>query len=133
EIQLRVWVFSVDVEKDLRPVLDEFEAANPGIRVAAEQLPWDRGFERVLLSLATRRPPGVCELGMTWLAPFAQEDVLLDLTDALSSSAAERTLVEASTFNGKLYAAPWMVGTRLFFYNRQMLRDAGYPKAEPPR
>jgi multiple sugar transport system substrate-binding protein len=133
EIVLRLWVFSVDVEQDLRPVLDEFEAQHPGIRVMAEQLPWDRGFERILLSLATRRPPDVCELGMTWLAPFAHEEVLTDLTEVLGDSIDERALVEASTYDGRLYAAPWMVGTRLFFYNRQMLREAGYPDANPPR
>ncbi len=132
-VTLRLWVFSVDVEQDLRPVLDEFESQNPGIRVHAEQLPWDRGFERILLSLATRRPPDVCELGMTWLAPFAHEDVLADLTDTLTDTAGQRTLIEASTYKGRLYAAPWMVGTRLFFYNRAMLRNAGYPDAQPPR
>ncbi|MCC5876376.1 MAG: extracellular solute-binding protein [Candidatus Sumerlaeia bacterium] len=132
DILLRLWVFSVDVEQDLRPVLDEFEAANPGIRVHAEQLPWDRGFERILLSLATRRPPDVCELGMTWLAPFAEEGVLVDLTDLLSDSMDERTLVDASSYDGRLYAAPWMVGSRLLFYNRAMLREAGYADARPP-
>lgn len=132
-IELRLWVFSTDVEQDLRPVLDQFEEANPGIRVHAEQLPWDRGFERILLALATRRPPDVCELGMTWLAPFAEEGVLTDLTDTMAGTIGERTLVEASTYDGRLYAAPWMVGSRLFFYNRAMLREAGYPDAQPPR
>jgi multiple sugar transport system substrate-binding protein len=132
-ITLRLWVFSVDVEQDLRPVLAEFEAQNPGIRVHAEQLPWDRGFERILLSLATRRPPDVCELGMTWLAPFAHEEVLTDLTETLADTTGQRTLMEASTYNDRVYAAPWMVGTRLFFYNRAMLREAGYPDAAPPR
>lgn len=132
-VELRLWVFSTDVENELAPHLREFEELNPDIRVVPEQLPWDRGFEKILLSLATRRPPDVCELGMTWLAPFAEQDVLLDLTEMLEASAPERTLIEASTYNGRLYAAPWMVGTRMFFYNREILREAGYEDAEPPR
>lgn len=129
---LRLWVFSTDIEKELNPVLEEFEALHPGVDVVPEQLPWDRGFEKILLALATKRPPDVCELGMTWIAPFAEEDVLSDLTDTLGSSADDRLLIDAATYNGKLSAAPWMVGTRLLFYNREMLREAGYPDAEPP-
>lgn len=130
-VVLRLWVFSSDVENHLRPVLREFEAENPGIRVEPEQLPWEQGFEKILLSLATRRPPDVCELGMTWLAPFAQEGVLLPLDDVLPDIE-QRTLVDAATYDGTLYGAPWMVGTRLFFYNRALLREAGYEDARPP-
>lgn len=131
-VKLRLWVFSTDVQNELNPVLREFEAQNPGIRVSAEQLPWDRGFEKILLSLATRRPPDVCELGMTWLAAFAEQDVLLPLDDVLAEGVDERVLLDASTYNGTLYAAPWMVGTRMLFFNRELLRRAGYEDPQPP-
>ncbi len=132
DVELRLWVFSPDVERDLEPALAEFEAENPGITVAVEQLPWDRGFEKILLSLATGRPPDVCELGMTWLAGFASQDVLTDLTEQMEPTIDDRVLVDTATYNGRLYAAPWMVGTRMFFYNRELLREAGYDDALPP-
>lgn len=126
---LRVWQLS------LRPALAaelarDFERREPGVSVDLETLSWDDGFQKLVLSFASRHPPDVFELGSTWIPQFRRARVLAPL-DAVAASLGTKLLLPAPGEEaGHVDALPWLLGTRAMFVNRTLLRKGGL--TEPP-
>ena len=118
-------------------LLSEFERSHPGIHVKVQQLPWTAAHEKLLTAFAGDATPDLCQLGNTWIP----ELVALNALEPLDRYAAASPIVDAADYfagiwdtnrvDGKLYGVPWYVDTRLVFYRRDLLRQAGF--SAPPR
>jgi multiple sugar transport system substrate-binding protein len=114
-------------------MVDRFEAEHPGVRVEVEQLTWKSGLEKIQAALAAGTQPDVCELGSTWLPRFSYEGVLADLTHVYEAEADSFLMWESAIWNGRVYGLPWVQGSRVLFYNRDLFRRAGLDPARPPQ
>lgn len=114
------------------PILDEFEVLHPEVRVESQQLTWQSGFEKIVLGFASHTAPDLCEIGSTWVARFAAEGILWALPEDPERVSGEYYLAEPGMFSGRVYALPWLVGTRALFFNRRLFRDAGLDPGRPP-
>ncbi|MCM2271285.1 MAG: extracellular solute-binding protein [candidate division Zixibacteria bacterium] len=123
------WQFWTD--PGIKPTVDSlvtaFEQANPDIDVTVTDLTWANGQEKIVIALASGTGPDVLELGSDWIAQFADNGHLSDLTAELAPDSAQFSGWGMSTYGGKLYAKPWILGTRVLFANRDLLNKAGYP------
>jgi multiple sugar transport system substrate-binding protein len=128
---IRFWQFW-DVAV-IQPMVDQFEAEHPGIRVEVEQLTWKSGLEKIQAALASGTQPDLCELGSTWLPRFSYEGVLEDLTDVHESLADSFLMWESAIWEDRVYGLPWVQGSRALFYNRSLFRRAGLDPDQPPR
>ncbi len=133
---LRFWAMGREAEV-VGELLREFEAENPGVRVEVQNIPWTAAHEKLLTAYAADGLPDVCQLGNTWIAEFATLDALAPLQPHVQDS---RVIDPADYFpgiwdtniiDGKLVGIPWYVDTRLLFYRKDLLRQAGYD--HPPR
>jgi len=116
----------------IQPILDQFEADHPDLRVESQQLTWQSGFEKIVLAFASGRVPDLCELGSTWVARFASEGVLTALDVPPDSLRQSVLLSEPGVYRDRVYALPWLVGTRALFFNRALFRRAGLDSGRPP-
>ncbi|MCZ6767071.1 MAG: extracellular solute-binding protein [bacterium] len=128
---IRFWQFW-DVAA-IQPIIDEFEAANPGIDVELEQLTWQSGLEKIQAAIASGTQPDLCELGSTWLPRFSYEGVLEDLTDVHLAIADDFIMWESAIWQGKVYGLPWVQGSRALFYNTDLFEAAGLDPEKPPK
>jgi multiple sugar transport system substrate-binding protein len=118
-------------------LLPEFERAHPGIRVRVQQLPWTAAHEKLLTAFAGDSTPDVCQLGNTWVPELAALNALEPLDRLVAASAIVRPddyfegIWETNRVDGRLHGVPWYVDTRLLFYRRDLLKQAGF--ATPPR
>jgi multiple sugar transport system substrate-binding protein len=136
DVVLRFWAMGREGEV-VAQLLPEFERAHPGIRVKVQQLPWTAAHEKLLTAFAGDVTPDICQLGNTWIP----ELVALDALEPLDRYAASSPIVDATDYfagiwetnriGGQLYGVPWYVDTRLVFYRRDLLSDAGF--SAPPR
>jgi multiple sugar transport system substrate-binding protein len=127
---IRFWQFwDISV---IRPLVDRFEAEHPGVRVEVEQLTWKSGLEKIQAALAAGTQPDVCELGSTWLPRFSYEGVLADLTPVYEAEADSFLMWESAVWKGRVYGLPWVQGSRVLFYNRDLFRRAGLDPDRPP-
>ena len=117
----------------IRPLLAAFEAEHPGIRVEMQQLTWQSGLEKITAAAAAGQPPDLCELGTTWFAKFAGSGALADLTAQVEALEPDYLMWEACRYEDRVYALPWVTGTRALFYNRALAREAGLDPGVPPR
>ncbi len=120
-------------QKFILPVIEQFERENPGIKIRSEQMNWGNGFDKVVIAMANGRAPDICELGSTWMGRFMAEGALLDISSHTADLKQQYLMWEAVTSNGRVFGLPWLVSTRVLFYNRQLLRKAGLNPDEPPR
>ena len=130
-VTLEFWELSVS-EELMRSLLDRFERQNPGIKVRFQQLSWDFGLDKIITSIAAGNPPDLVELGTDWVPKFSSSGVLSDLTEELSPLKEKFLLWDTVTYKNRLYGMPWLAGTRILFYNRELFAKAGLNPDKPP-
>lgn len=133
---VRFWAMGYEGEVVAR-LVPEFERRHPQIRVEVQQLPWTAAHEKLLTAFAGDALPDVCALGNTWIPEFALLDALEPLQPMLTRSPAIDPADyfdgawQSGVIEGRVYAVPWYVETRLPFYRSDLLAAAGI--AQPPR
>jgi multiple sugar transport system substrate-binding protein len=117
-------------------LIPDFEASHPGIQVRVQQLPWMGAHEKLLTAVVGDSTPDVAQLGNTWIPEFATIHALAALDTEQSAS---DVVVKADYFpgvwdtnqvDGRLLGVPWYVDTRVLFYRRDLLNEAGF--SSPP-
>ena len=134
-VTVEFWAMGQEGER-VRELLPEFERRHPGIRVRVQQIPWSAAHEKLLTAYAGDAMPDVFQLGNTWIPEFVALRAIEPLDEHLRGWP-DATLADffpgilaTNRLNGRLYALPWYVDTRLFFYRTDLLAAAG--SAEPP-
>jgi len=127
--ELRVWLVGTDTPQEARDYLTEtFADENPGSTLVIEEQQWTGLVDKLTTSLSSSDSPDIVEMGNTQAAAFTSAGALLDLTDIqeqLGGSDLLDGFVEAGTWDGKLYAAPYYSGARIVFYNTAQYEEAG--------
>ncbi|GAB4268471.1 MAG: sugar ABC transporter substrate-binding protein [Candidatus Rifleibacteriota bacterium] len=118
--------------KFILPVIEKFEKENPGVKIHNEQITWGNGLDKIVVSMANGRAPDICEIGSTWMGKFMSEGALLDVTDKFSDLKPDYIMWEPATWQGRIYGMPWLAGTRVLFYNKELFRQAGLDPEKPP-
>lgn len=127
---VRFWAMGREGEV-VRQLIPEFERTHPGVRIEVQQLPWTAAHQKLLTAFAGESLPDVAQLGNTWLPEF----VALHALDPVQPSVVEGGdyfpgIWQTNVIDQTAYGVPWYVDTRLLFYRRDLLAEAGY--AAPP-
>ena len=109
-----------------------FRAEHPTIDVEVQKLPWTAAHEKLLTAYAGETLPDLCQLGNTWVPEFAALDALEPLENLVAASQDVdpsdyfEGFYNANRIDGTLFGVPWYVDTRLLYYRRDLLREAGF-------
>jgi len=132
---VRFWALGREGEV-VTQLIPEFERLNPGIRVKVQQIPFTVAHEKLLTAFAGGVTPDVAQLGTSWVA----ELVALGALEPLDAPIAASLTVEQADYfpggwtnnviGGSTWGVPWYADTRLLFYRRDLLREAG-PSGSP--
>jgi multiple sugar transport system substrate-binding protein len=120
-------------EADVRAMTDAFTAANPEVKVNLEFVPYEGLHDKTLLALGSGAGYDVVLFDVIWPAEFAENKVLVDVTDRITPEMKAGVLPGAWTtveYDGKRYGLPWILDTKYLFYNKDILAQAGI--AAPP-
>ena len=117
----------------ITPLVQKFEAENPGLHVDVQQLTWDNGRDKITAAVAAGNAPDLCELGSTYMPRFLASGALSDWSAGVADL--KPTLVgwEQCTVGDAIYGLPWVLGTRALFYNQDLFRRAGLDPRKPPQ
>jgi N,N'-diacetylchitobiose transport system substrate-binding protein len=127
--EIRVWLVGTDTPQAARDYLKStFEAENAGSTLVIEEQQWTGLVDKLTTSLSSNDSPDIVEMGNTQAPAFTSAGALLDLTPIKGDLGGDDLLpgfVEAGSYDGKLYAAPYYSGARLVFYNTEQYKTAG--------
>lgn len=127
---VRFWAMGYEGQV-VAQLIPQFERDNPGIRIDLQQLPWTAAHEKLLTAFAGDALPDVCAIGNTWIPEFAMIGALSPLdariadTPWLDPGDYFSGAWDSGVIDGQVYAVPWYVETRLPFYRRDLLHQAG--------
>ncbi len=100
-------------------------------RVELSELSWNDGKAKLFAAFNAGTAPDVLELGSDWVAQFSAAGVLADLSDSVDLARFLPFTHPPARWEGKTYAVPWVVDTRVLFLNDSLLQEAGV-SAQPP-
>jgi len=135
QVTISWWHFWTDA--GIRPVIvemvDEFELAHPGVTVELVDLTWADGHDKIAIAFSSGSAPDVVELGSDWILEFSSTGHLYSLTDSVAPIRDEYMMWDPAIHEDSVYAFPWILGTRVLFANRDLLKRAGFDTGYVPQ
>ena len=120
---------------EIDQIARDFEAANPDIKVVMEYVGYDYIHDKIVTGMAATPPAyDASMIDVIWPDEFIKNGYLLDVTNRVTPDM-KSGIFPASwngvTRNGKVYGMPWLMDTKYFMYNKEMLTAAGFN--DPPK
>ena len=126
---IRLWLNGGDTPDPLvEYAIAEFNKIHPDVEVKFERQQWDGIVEKLTTALSGSDSPDVVEFGNTQAQTFEAAGAVADLTDkreALGGDDLLQSLLEAGTYDNKLYAVPYYAGARIVLYRKDLFEAAG--------
>lgn len=135
---LEVWTIALKPKFTtyMEGLFHEFEEANPQVKIDWIDLPQQNIMQKLMASIAGGVPPDVVNLTTGNALFLAQNMSLAPISQYVSEQEAKEyypNLWHAASIEEQVYAVPWYVSARVLIYNRQLLRQAGWPNDKAPR
>jgi N,N'-diacetylchitobiose transport system substrate-binding protein len=134
--KLTVWIME-GTNKKADSFFEDVKAAfkkQTGADLDVQYVNWAVAHDKFTEAIAGGTTPDVAEVGTTWTPEFADAGALVDLTKQVDSAGLDKDLVsglvEAGTYDGKLYGMPWYGGIRSVVYRTDVFKKAG---VTPPK
>ncbi len=120
---------------EMNAIVDEFNQANPDIKVEIEYVSYDALHDKITTAMASEPPAyDVFLVDDIWYAEFAAAGYVMDATDRITPAMKEKIFPaswDITTVAGKTYGMPWLLDEKYFYYNEKLLNEAGF--TEPPK
>lgn len=138
-VKISLWSWQPELEDAWKTVLiPGFEAANPGITVDYQVIPWGDYWQKVQTSIAANAGlPDVLNMSVAYVDVYAKQGILTDLHPYVQKNLdmtkyfdkAFMSVRYPSVETGDEYAMPWDLAENALFYNKTMFDAAGvaYP------
>ncbi len=112
---------------DVQGMVDAFQKANPKITVK----PTFVAYESLHDKIVTAAPAGTYDvvlIDVIWPPEFATKNEIIDVTNKFPSNWTSEIFpgaLQTAQYQDKFYGVPWILDTKYFFYNKDILKAAG--------
>ncbi len=130
QVEIEYWQYYFEARVDAMDILIEnFEAANPGITVVMTTFPYADYRTKVAASIPAGEGPDVVQLFYGWLNDYVEAELIQPLpSDVFAAADIESEffpMVQAMKIDGDYWALPTAVRSLALFYNERLLEAAG--------
>jgi multiple sugar transport system substrate-binding protein len=119
-------------DKFWKHVVDEFQAANPKIKVNVQVINWNDIDKQVSTMVQNGQVPDILNTGD--YAGFVKDNLLYPVSDVLSPNTQQDLIpvfADKGKVNGTAYGIPFVSSARALFYNKDLFAKAGI--TAPPK
>jgi multiple sugar transport system substrate-binding protein len=129
------WIYCGDT---LSPVhvkyIAEWEAANPGWKVAPELVGWAQCQDKATTLAAAGSPAALAYVGSRTLKEFAANELTVEVPMTDEEKAAYYPhIVDTVTFDGTQWGVPIAFSTKALYWNKDLFEQAGLDPEVPPK
>jgi multiple sugar transport system substrate-binding protein len=131
EVQVvKFWYHFDNPETALNPLIEKFEAENPGIKIEPERISWDTYNQKLLTSIAGGYPPDVAQVKLWWQPQLVEMGALLPLDDYIANwdgkdDIHDRIWELTRHSDGKQYYMPLQMVILYLYYRTDMFEELG--------
>lgn len=138
KIELTFWTISLSPTYDdyVHTLMRNYEKENPHLKLKWVDLPQSASRQKLMAGIAAGAPPNLVNTSTEFALILAQYGAITELSEQVSTEERERyfpNLWKATEFEGKVYALPWYVTTKVIMYNKDLLKKAGLDPDSPPQ
>lgn len=116
----------------LKHYLEEYEAANPGVKIEIREVPFGNYLQQILVGHMAGRGADIYNLYSLWGVQLVESDVLARPPEQIISkvkSDFSSTSVQGATINDVVMGIPAEVNTYALIYNKKLFEEAGIERA----
>ena len=119
-------------DTDVKNMTEQFQKQNPGIKVNLTFVAYEALHDKIVAAA----PAGTYDtvlVDVVWPAEFASKKMIVDITERFPESERSKIFaggLKTTEYDGRYYGVPWILDTKYFFYNKEMLGEAGV--SSPP-
>lgn len=107
----------------IQNVISNFEKENPDIKVKWIDVPFSEGEKRTLAAVLSDNPPDLVNLNPDFSATLAHKGALYEIPqDEMTQF--NKEILNALTYNGKIYSIPWYATSAITIYNKSLLEKS---------
>jgi multiple sugar transport system substrate-binding protein len=120
--------YSPNTPKLYQEAIDEFQTANPDIKVTLENVSWDLAHEKLVAWINSGDVPDLSVIGPKWIPELLRLNGLQPFdqyVDAAFIGNFPKSLITPLTMQGKLYSIPEALSTRLMYYRKDLYEKVG--------
>lgn len=122
--------FNDSEREEMRAALDEFEAANPDIKVKLETISWKDSRDQFLRESAVGQGPDVVHIAFVWTQEMAEAQAVLPVEElqeykALPNGFDDFIATDLTVYEGKHWGVPWTADTWAMVMRTDILEEAG--------
>ncbi len=128
--EVRFWYHFDNPEVAVKPLIDKFEAQNPGIKIIAERIDWSTYYQKLVTAVAAGTPPDVSQVKLWWQPQLVEMDALETLDPYLASWAGKSDIFDnvwklTKYTDGKQYLMPLQMVILYMYYRVDMFKELG--------
>src|SRR5215216_5218087 len=118
-------------DTDVKNMTEQFQKQNPDIKVNLTFVAYEALHDKIVAAA----PAGTYDtvlVDVVWPAEFASKNMIMDITARFPETERSRILggaLQTTEYEDNYYGVPWILDTKYFYYNRDMLSKAG---VQPP-
>lgn len=137
-IELTFWTISLSPSYDsyIKGLIREYEAAHPRVSIKWVDLPQQVSRQKLMAGIAAGQPPDLVNTSTEFALTLAQNGAICELDEAVSPDRRNEyfeNIWNAVRYEGKVYAIPWYVTTKVLIFNKELLKKAGLDPSRPPQ
>jgi multiple sugar transport system substrate-binding protein len=114
-------------DADVKNMTEQFQKQNPNIKVNLTFVAYEALHDKIVAAA----PAGTYDtvlVDVIWPAEFASKKMIVNITDRFPESERSKIFdgaLKTTEYQGSYYGVPWILDTKYFFYNKEMLEEAG--------
>ncbi|WP_424830187.1 extracellular solute-binding protein [Ruegeria sp.] len=133
DVEIEYWQYFFDARVEaMEQLIENFEAANPGITVKMSHFPYADYRTKVAAAIPAGEGPDVVQLFYGWLNDYIDAELIqplpADVFDPAQVDADFFPMVQAMKRDDQYYALPTAVRSLALFYNERLFEEAGIDK-----
>lgn len=129
------WAGSEDATKQaVAEMIKGFEAKYPNVKVKSVPYPFNQMKDQLLISAAGGNAPDIAQVHVTWVAALNNAKMLQPLDGLVDKAVLDDfypNLLKGLNYDGKQIGLPWAPSPILLYYNKNLLKRAGFDN--PPK
>jgi len=135
-VTLTIWeTYNNEERAVFLSLVEEFERANPGIKIDPVNIPFDGLEPKILTALATNTAPDIVRVDVGFLPKLSMRGAVHPIEDYVSDATTlelRPVALASCMIDGHLFGMPDQVNGLCLFYHRGLFEEAGLDPDDPP-